>query len=101
MKVRSPRGGGGAAAWRELAAGEGLLWCPEGAPTYAAYLQALAEGRVRPDERVVLFNCASGLKYPMPEAGTPLKLGSAIDRQKLTQNRGYCRCRNPALGHRD
>ncbi len=41
-------------------------------------------GRVRPDERVVLFNCASGLKYPMPEAGTPLKLGSAIDWQKLT-----------------
>jgi hypothetical protein len=33
----------------------------------------------------VLFNCASGLKYPMPEAGTPLKLGSAIDWQKLTQ----------------
>ena len=49
--------------------------------------RALAEGRVRPGERVVLFNCASGLKYPMPEAGTPLKLGSAIDWQKLTQPR--------------
>jgi threonine synthase len=60
------------------------LLCPEGAATYAAYKQALAEGRVRPDERVVLFNCASGLKYPMPEAGTPLKLGSAIDWQELT-----------------
>ena len=47
-------------------------------------MQALAEGRVRPDERVVLFNCASGLKYAMPEAGTPLKLGSAIDWQTLT-----------------
>ena len=74
-----------AEAWREVAAEEGLLLCPEGAATYAAYKQALAEGRVRPDERVVLFNCASGLKYPMPEAGTPLKLGSAIDWQKLTQ----------------
>ena len=26
-----------------------------------------------PSERVVLFNCASGLKYPMPEAGAPPK----------------------------
>jgi hypothetical protein len=31
----------------------------------------------------VLFNCATGLKYPMPEAGMSLKLGSAIDWQKL------------------
>jgi len=31
----------------------------------------------------VLFNCASGLKYPMPEAGRQLKLGSAIDWQQL------------------
>jgi threonine synthase len=60
------------------------LLCPEGAATYAAYKQALAEGRVGPGERVVLFNCASGLKYPMPEAGMPLKLGSPIDWQKLT-----------------
>src|SRR5947209_8546873 len=74
-----------AGAWREVAAEEGLLLCPEGAATYAAYKQALVEGRVRPDERAVLFNCASGLKYPMPEAGTPLKLGSAIDWQKLTR----------------
>ena len=73
-----------AEAWREVAAEEGLLLCPEGAATYAAYKQALAEGRVGPGERVVLFNCASGLKYPMPEAGTPLKLGSPIDWQKLT-----------------
>ncbi|HEX3411009.1 MAG TPA: threonine synthase, partial [Stellaceae bacterium] len=76
-----------AAAWREVAAEEGLLLCPEGAATYAAYKQALAEGRVRPDERVILFNCASGLKYPMPEAGTPLKLGDPIDWQTLTQTR--------------
>src|SRR5215813_958619 len=72
-----------AEGWREVAAEEGLLLCPEGAATYAAYKRALVEGRVRPDERVVLFNCASGLKYPMPEAGTPLNLGSAIDWRKL------------------
>jgi threonine synthase len=72
-----------AACWREVAAAEGLLLCPETAATYAAYKQAAADGRVRPGERVVLFNCASGLKYPMPDAGTPLKLGSAIDWQRL------------------
>jgi threonine synthase len=73
-----------AAAWREVAAEEGLLLCPEGAATYAAYTQALADGRVRPEERVVLFNCATGLKYPMPEAGIPMKLGQAVDWRKLT-----------------
>src|SRR5689334_7620169 len=74
-----------AVAWQEVAAAEGLLLCPEGAATYAAYKQALAEGRVRPDERVVLFNCASGLKYPMPEAGTPLKLGDPLDWRALCE----------------
>ena len=70
-------------AWREVAAEEGLLLCPEGAATYAAYMQAIAEGRVGSGERAVLFNCATGLKYPMPEAGTPLKLGQPVDWQKL------------------
>ncbi|NIP98980.1 MAG: threonine synthase, partial [Akkermansiaceae bacterium] len=40
--------------------------CPEGAATYAAYKKELASGRVRADESVVLFNCATGLKYDMP-----------------------------------
>jgi len=72
-----------ARGWREVAAEEGLLLCPEGAATYAAYLEALSSGRIRPEERVVLFNCASGLKYPMPEAGRRLKLGGAIDWPQL------------------
>ena len=72
-------------AWREVAAEEGLLLCPEGAATYAAYKQALADGRVQAGERAVLFNCATGLKYPMPEAGTRLKLGQPVDWQKLAQ----------------
>ena len=73
-----------AEAWREVAAEEGLLLCPETAATYAAYKQALTDGRIRPDDRVVLFNCASGLKYPMPEAGSRLQLGQAVDWPKLT-----------------
>jgi threonine synthase len=72
-----------ARAWGQVAKEEGLLLCPEGAATYAAYEQSLASGRVRPDEQVVLFNCASGLKYPMPEAGRRLKLGNAVDWQEL------------------
>ncbi len=50
----------------EVAAGEGLLLCPEGAATAAAYTRARAEGLVAPGERAVLFNCASAHKYPMP-----------------------------------
>src|SRR4051812_20031487 len=38
-------------AWREVAAREGFLLCPEGAATYAAYREALADGRIRPEER--------------------------------------------------
>jgi len=73
-----------AEGWREVAAEEGVLLCPETAATYAAYKQALADGRIGPHDRVVLFNCASGLKYPMPEAGSRLKLGEAVDWRKLT-----------------
>jgi threonine synthase len=70
-------------AWNEVGRVEGLLLCPEGAATFAAYRQALADGRVNRADRVVLFNCATGLKYPMPPAGVPLKLGNAIDWQQL------------------
>jgi hypothetical protein len=54
------------AARNEVAREEGLLLCPEGATTYAAYRQGLADGRVTKRDRVVLFNCATGLKYPLP-----------------------------------
>jgi threonine synthase len=74
-----------AEAWREVATEEGLLLCPETAATYAAYKEAVADGRIRPDDRVVLFNCASGLKYPMPEAGIQLNLGEAVNWSKLTE----------------
>jgi threonine synthase len=53
-------------AARDLIAEEdGLLLCPEGAATAAAYRRALADGLVRRDHSVVLYNCATGLKYPM------------------------------------
>ena len=46
----------------------GLLLCPEGAATYAAWRRAVDEGLIAADARSVLFNCATGLKYPMAEA---------------------------------
>jgi threonine synthase len=56
------------AAVDECAKKDGLLLCPEGGATLAAYRQALADGLIDEEDEVVLFNCATGLKYPMPEA---------------------------------
>ena len=67
------------AALDEVARTEGFLMCPEGAATYAAYRQSLADGRVRRDERAVLFNCATGLKYPLPPVTRMLDRHRPID----------------------
>ncbi|MGF1462770.1 MAG: threonine synthase [Maricaulaceae bacterium] len=57
---------------------EGLLLCPEGAATFAAWRQAVEEGRLAADAPAVLFNCATGLKYPMPSPpGAPVSKPSA------------------------
>jgi threonine synthase len=63
----------------EVARTEGLLLCPESAATFAAYAQALADGRVDRAARVVLFNCASGLKYPLPPVDRTLDRSRPID----------------------
>lgn len=67
------------AAQAEMATTEGLLLCPEGAATYAAWKKSLDEGRIKKGDRALLFNCATGLKYPMPSAGIPLDRHSKID----------------------
>jgi threonine synthase len=67
------------AAVNEVARHEGFLMCPEGGATYAAYKHSLADGRVSRTERVVLFNCASGLKYPMPRIERRLDRTGPID----------------------
>jgi len=58
-------------ALAEIARIEGLLLCPEGAATLAAWQVAIADGRVGTDETALLFNCASGLKYPLPSSPGP------------------------------
>jgi len=67
------------AAIDEVARAEGLLLCPEGAATYAALKQGIADGRIRRDERALLFNCATGLKYPMPPVDRTLDRLRPID----------------------
>ena len=62
---------------------EGLLLCPEGAATYAAYLQEIQSGRISEKESVVLFNCATGLKYPMPKVNNFIDCKSKIDYSSL------------------
>ncbi len=71
------------AALDEVAREEGFLMCPEGAATYAAWKQALNDGRVKKSDRVVLWNCAAGLKYPMPDGGLPLDRHGPIDYARL------------------
>ena len=46
----------------------GISLCPEGGACLAAYKQDLEAGRVDPGEVTVIFNTASGLKWPMPPA---------------------------------
>lgn len=48
----------------DLAAEEGCFACPEGGATLAALRQLRASGEVGPQERVVIYDTGSGLKYP-------------------------------------
>ena len=66
-------------AREEVGRSEGLLLCPEGAATYAAYKQALADGRMSGEERVVFYNCATGLKYPLPPVDRHLDRHQPVD----------------------
>ncbi len=50
-------------AVREVGAAEGIFPAPEGGACYAALKDLLADGTVRPEESVVLFNTSTGLKY--------------------------------------
>ena len=63
----------------DVAHGEGLLLCPEGAATHAAWRKSLRDGRIGAKDRVVLFNCANGLKYPLPRADNRIDLGAPVD----------------------
>lgn len=48
---------------RKMASLEGIFPAPEGGATLAALQQLLESGEIKPDERVVLLNTGSALKY--------------------------------------
>lgn len=75
------------AARDEVAAREGLLLCPEGAATFAAWRDAVGRGWIDPGAEVVLFNCATGLKYPLPTVTRTLERSRPIDWQRLENRR--------------
>jgi threonine synthase len=64
-------------AVEDAARDDGFLFCPEGGAVLAAWRKALAQGLVGKDERVLLFNCANGNKYPLPDRSKRLTLEGA------------------------
>jgi threonine synthase len=85
--LRAVRESGGAAlavseeaivsAVEDAARDDGFLFCPESGAVLAAWRQARQRGLVRGDERVLLFNCADGNKYPLRDRSKRLKLAEA------------------------
>jgi threonine synthase len=57
--------------------------CPETGATLAACEKALRGGLISASDRVVLFNCATGLKYPMPDASRRLDRHQPIEHSSL------------------
>jgi threonine synthase len=70
----------------QLASDEGMFVAPEGAACVAALEKLLASGFLKKDERIVIYNTGSGLKYleaystrfPRPSSGEQDKLGGLI-----------------------
>jgi threonine synthase len=88
--LRAVRHSGGAAlavdepaileAVDDVARDDGLLLCPEGGAVVAGWRRALERGLVGKDETVLLFNCANGNKYPLPDRSQRLTLAGAQPR---------------------
>jgi threonine synthase len=51
-------------AQQMLARDEGIFCCPEGAATLSAAIELIKRNWIKPDEKVVLLNTGTGLKYP-------------------------------------
>ncbi len=82
--LRAVRASGGAAlsveeeaiavGVKDAAEFDGMLLCPEGGAVLAGWRIALDRGLVGKDEQVVLFNCANGNKYPLPDQARRMRL---------------------------
>jgi threonine synthase len=85
--LRAVRESGGAAlavseeailqAVEDAARDDGFLLCPEGGAVLAGWRLARERGLVSDDERVLLFNCANGNKYPLMDRSKTLVLKEA------------------------
>jgi len=90
--LRAVRDSGGAAiaveeeaiaqAVEDVARDDGFLLCPEGGAVLAGWRAALERKLVGKDERVVLFNCANGNKYPLPDRSRSMALEN-VDVERL------------------
>ena len=67
-------------AAERIATTEGLYICPEGASTLAAAEKLAQDGWITPDDKVLLLNTGSGLKYPdiVKKQAMTLKKGDSI-----------------------
>ena len=64
-----------------VASTDGCFLCPEGAATMSAYEKALSQNLITKSDKVVLFNCATGLKYPLPPVTNKLDKDKKINYQ--------------------
>lgn len=58
---------------------DGCFLCPEGAATMSAYEKSLSLKLISKDDKVVLFNCATGLKYPLSPVTNKLDKNKKVD----------------------
>ena len=67
----------------KVAAVDGCFLCPEGAATMSAYEKAMSLKLITPNEKVILFNCATGLKYPLPEVTNIINKNKEINYEQF------------------
>jgi threonine synthase len=66
-----------AAGVRDVAHADGTLLCPEGGAVLAGWRRARELKLVGDQERVMLFNCAAGNKYPLPDTARRIRLAES------------------------
>ena len=85
--LRAVRQSGGAAlavdegaiahAVDDVARNDGMLLCPEGGAVVAGWGLAVQRELIGREETALLFNCAAGNKYPLPDRARSLELAGA------------------------
>ena len=63
----------------QVANTDGCFLCPEGAATMSAYEKSLSSKLISKDDKVILFNCATGLKYPLPPVTNKLDKNKKVN----------------------